>query len=632
MKFARMEMLFLIWAVPVCFLLYLYGNKKRKKILETFSTRRGLKSIVPVRGDTRRWIKAGLALAAMTVMALALSGPQYGYKWQETQQQGVDIVIALDCSKSMLATDIKPTRLDRAKRKIYDLLGILEGDRVGLVAFAGTAFLQCPLTLDYGAFHIFLQTLTPDYLPVGGTDISAAVRTSLSAFDEKVSSEKALILITDGENTGEDDPIKAAEEAQKAGVKIFCIGVGSEGGVPVPEKEGSLKKDKSGQIVVTRLDEESLKKMAVLTGGTYVRSVAGDMDLELIYKQEIRGKMEQSALAGGRRQIWEDRYQWVLIFALIFLGVEIFLPSVGKAAAVLAFFVLISMPYDVYANAMRDGLEAYDKGEYEKALKFFIDAQLDDPDNPKILYNIGNTYYKLENYDSAAQNYSKALEKEDKELKEKLLYNLGNANFRKKKYDDAIKNYEAALQINPDDPQAKQNMEFAKQVKEQMEQQQKQECDKGEKGDKDQEKKDGQDKKKGENQDQENQDQDKKEGEDREKNGEQENQEQEEKSGEQSEQQEDQGEEQKSGENKDKAQPSPESGKEKEDEGKQSASGEEKKEEEKQMGEAKPSDEKNQPDADAAQQQMEKMLNRLKDEPGKAMIPRYRERHVEKDW
>ncbi len=623
MKFARIEMLFLIWAVPICFLIYLYGNKKRRKILEKFSTHRGLKSIVPQRGDRRRWLKAGLVLAALAVMALALSGPQYGYKWEETEQRGVDIIIALDCSKSMLATDIKPTRLDRAKRKIYDLLTILEGDRVGLVAFAGTSFLQCPLTLDYDAFHIFLQTLTPDYLPVGGTDLSRAVRTALSAFDEKISSEKAVILITDGENTGEDDPVKAAEDAKKAGVKLFCIGVGSEVGVPVPDKQGGLTKDRSGQIVVTRLDEETLKKMAVLTGGTYVRSVAGDLDLDVIYKQEIRGKMEKSTLSSGRRQVWEDRFQWVLIFAVILLAAELILPSVRKTAAVLALFFLISLPCNVHANAMRNGLEAYDKGEYEKALKFFIDAQLDDPENPKVLYNIGNAYYKLENYESAAQNYGQALQKEDKGLKEKILYNLGNANFRKKKYDDAIKNYEAALQISPDDQLAKQNMEFAKKVKEQLEQQQKQECDQGKKDDQDkkeeQEKKDGENQEQGNKEKKDNPDQDKQDG----------------KTGDRPEdQQEKQGENQNAGENKDEEKPSPQFGREKEDEEKEQASSGEKKEgENKEAAAAKPGTPSDNKDPQkAGQQQVQNMLNRLKDEPGKAMIPSYGEWHVEKDW
>ncbi|MEJ2653853.1 MAG: VWA domain-containing protein, partial [Acidihalobacter sp.] len=174
--------------------------------------------------------------------------------WQKIERRGVDIVIALDCSRSMLATDIQPDRLSRAKREIYDLLAMLEGDRVGLVAFSGTAFLQCPLTIDYQAFNLFLEVLTPDYLPVGGTDLAAALRTAQGAFDPKAASEKAVILITDGENTGPDDPLQAARDAQKAGIKLFCIGVGSNDGVPVPAAEGGFKKDAAGRIVMSHLD------------------------------------------------------------------------------------------------------------------------------------------------------------------------------------------------------------------------------------------------------------------------------------------------------------------------------------------------------------------------------------------
>ena len=290
MKFNQIEMLFLIWAIPVFFLVVVHGMKTRQAILARFASQKGLDAIAPETDSGRRWIKAGLVLCSLLFICLALSGPQYGYKWQTIEQKGVDIIVAIDLSRSMLATDIQPTRLDRAKREIYDLLAMLKGDRMGLVAFAGTAFLQCPLTLDYEAFNIFLNSLTPDSMPVGGTDISGAITASLSAFDLNTASQKAIILITDGENTGKADPMEAAESARKAGVKLFCIGVGSDEGVPLPAETGGIKKDRSGNIILTRIDEETLKKMAALTGGAYVRSVAGSMDLDVIYTKEIRGK------------------------------------------------------------------------------------------------------------------------------------------------------------------------------------------------------------------------------------------------------------------------------------------------------------------------------------------------------
>jgi len=298
MTFARIEMLFLIWAAPVLALIVAYGMRRRRKALSRFASPNGLAVIAPTSSARRRWVKGGLLIAGLAFLSLSLSGPRYDFRWQEIERRGVDILIALDCSRSMLARDLQPTRLDRAKREVLDLIAMLQGDRVGLAAFSGTAFLQCPLTLDYAAFHLFLEVLSPDYLPVGGTDITGALTVARNGFDPKSAAEKAVILITDGENTGRGDPVAAARKLDEAGITLFCIGVGGEEGVPVPAADGGFKKDREGQIVMTRLDEDLLQRMALLTGGTYVRSVAGDMDLDVVYRQEIRGKMEAAALAG----------------------------------------------------------------------------------------------------------------------------------------------------------------------------------------------------------------------------------------------------------------------------------------------------------------------------------------------
>lgn len=329
MRFAHVHMLFLIWVVPVVFLICLYGMKKRKTILDAFCGSTGPASLSPMASSKRRWVKYTMLLVSLLLTAMALSGPQYGFKWQEIEQKGVDLFIAMDCSKSMLATDIQPTRLERAKREVFDLLSMLEGDRAGLVAFAGTAFVQCPLTLDYNAFNLFMTALGPEAIPLGGTDIAGAIHAALDGFSEKDDTEKAIILITDGESTG-GNPLDAAEEAKKKGVKIFCIGVGRDEGVPVPDTDGGFKKDRQGKIILARMDEGSLKKIASVTGGDYVRSVAGDMDLDRIYTKNIRGGMEMKTLSSGKKKIWEDRFQWFLAPAMIFLMVGLGLPTAVK--------------------------------------------------------------------------------------------------------------------------------------------------------------------------------------------------------------------------------------------------------------------------------------------------------------
>ena len=192
-----------------------------------------LVALCPGEQTLRRWIRTGLLLLGAALAIVALAAPQYGYRWEKTRQKGVDIMIALDCSKSMLARDVKPSRLDRAKREIIDLIRMMHADRAGLVAFAGKAILQCPLTLDHEAFQIFLNVLEPGYLPVGGTDLKEAVLTCLDGFEKDSESQKAIILITDGEDTaGTTDDV--AEVLAKENIKVFCIGVGDLQGAPHP--------------------------------------------------------------------------------------------------------------------------------------------------------------------------------------------------------------------------------------------------------------------------------------------------------------------------------------------------------------------------------------------------------------
>lgn len=330
MKFANINMLFMIWAVPLAFLVCFHGMRRIRAIISAFCDTENQRFLNPAGSSKRRWLKNMLLLFCLLFTAVAMAGPRYGFKWREVERKGVDIFIAVDCSKSMLSPDIKPSRLERAKREVMDLLSMLEGDRIGLVPFAGVAFIQCPLTLDYNAFYLFLKDLSPGYIPLGGTNMAGAIDAALGGFSEKDDTKKAIILITDGESTG-GDPIESAKRAQKKGVKIFCIGVGSEEGVPVPEEGGGFKKDKNGKIVLSRLDEATLKKIASITGGDYVRSVAGDMDLDRIYRKNILGSMERKTVSSGREKVWEDRFQWFLGPAVLFLALAMGIPSAVRS-------------------------------------------------------------------------------------------------------------------------------------------------------------------------------------------------------------------------------------------------------------------------------------------------------------
>ena len=334
MKFGSLNYLFFLWVIPVMGVFYVYAFRKRDKMLALFCGKELIGELVPDFKKGRRIIKALLILLGIILGIFAMTRPQWGFHWEEIKRVGVDVMVAIDVSESMLAEDVKPNRLERAKREVIDLIEMLEGDRIGLIAFAGTSFVQCPLTLDYGACKMFLDYIDTDLIPVPGTAIAEVIKTSLKSFSKRERKSKALILITDGEDH-EGEPIDAAKEAKKEGIKIFTIGVGREGGAPIPLKDGSggFKKDRKGDMVITHLDEVTLQKIALETGGSYVRSVTGDMDLDKIYQEGIKQHVEQKQLKSTRKRRWEERFQWFIFFALLFVSVEFF---VSERRAVLS--------------------------------------------------------------------------------------------------------------------------------------------------------------------------------------------------------------------------------------------------------------------------------------------------------
>lgn len=334
MRFGSLNYLFLLWIIPVMVIFYLYAFRKRDRLLALFCGKELVGELVSDIKKGRRRVKAFLALLAMAFGIVALTQPQWGYHWEEIKRVGVDIIVAIDVSESMLAEDVKPSRLKRAKREVFDLIEMLEGDRIGLIVFAGTSFVQCPLTLDYGACKMFLDYIDTDLIPVPGTALADAIRTATASFSKRERKSKALILITDGEDH-EGEPTEAAKEAKQEGIKIFPIGVGRKEGVPIPLRGGSggFKKDRQGDMVITHLDETTLQKIALETGGSYVSSVTGDMDLDKIYKEGIKQRIEQKQLKSTRKRRWEQRFQWFILCALLFIGLEFFVSERKTAIA-----------------------------------------------------------------------------------------------------------------------------------------------------------------------------------------------------------------------------------------------------------------------------------------------------------
>lgn len=633
MSFANPEYFHFIWFVLPLAFIYFYGIRKRARIVSSFFHKDNLKTVFPGYSPLRRTIKAILGICVFILFLLAATGPQYGHIWQEYEAKGIEIILAVDCSRSMLAPDIQPTRLDRAKREIIDLINMLEGDKIGLVAFSGTAFLQCPLTLDYTGYSIFLNALSPDYLPVGGTDFEAAITTAMDSFDKNSNAEKAVILITDGEATS-GDAMKAAKAASEKGIRIFCIGVGGDTAAPVPEKDGGFKKDTSGNMVLSRLDEDILKKMASETKGAYVRSVAGDMDLDQIYRRDIRGGLDQSVLKAGKRKILENRFQWPLFVAVLLFLLDFFLPASRRLNLIL---LLILFPLftckearaETVHSLMKSAEKSYHEGNFEKALEDLTKAQIKEPVDPDIFYNIGNTFYKMGQFDAASKSYNGALENAKDKNKASILYNLGNSEFKKAEYESAVKAYEEALKLSPEDKKARDNLELAKKMAEQ-------------KKDRGKNKEDSKDN----NKENEQENKNKADGSDNDK---------------QNDQDTGKNDENKSGEKNDSS-PKPDNGNEK-DKSRNGGDSEQKKEDQNSSlndisgndsynnnhkdSASSDSDDKqgqNQVDGNNASSAPQNgneekkkndsgiRLNRLQDKPGAAMIPAYNKRNIEKDW
>ncbi len=321
MRFGEPLYLYLIILIPLLIGLMIWAEKKRKALSSQFVDASLYPRLVSPRAVEQRHKKTRLLIWGLVFLMIALAQPRWGFQWEDLKQRGVDIIIALDVSNSMRATDIKPSRLERAKYKVADLLRMLKGDRVGLVAFAGTSFLHCPLTLDYQAAEMFLGALDTDLIPLQGTALGHAIETSIKAFSTTERKSKAIILITDGEDH-EGTVLKALQRAQKEGVKIFVIGIGQDEGVPVPDPSGGFKRNRSGEIVLSKINEPLLEKIAVETGGTYVRSVHGDMDLRTIYLEQIQQSMEKKELKSSRRKHWTERFQWLIFAGILCLAGE----------------------------------------------------------------------------------------------------------------------------------------------------------------------------------------------------------------------------------------------------------------------------------------------------------------------
>jgi Ca-activated chloride channel family protein len=427
----------------------------------------------------RRRLQRGLFLGALIALFVALAGPQIGFRWEQVSRRGNDIIFAIDTSRSMLTPDVKPNRLTRAKLAIDDFAKKLDGDAVGIVAFAGTAFLACPVTLDYGAFHESLGAIDTGTIPRGGTNIASAIQGAQAVLRRRPGSDKILILVTDGEDL-EGSAFEAAQAAAKAdGIRIFTVGVGTAAGdlIPIPpEQGGGFVKDETGAFVRSRLDEQGLKAIAGATGGFYVPLGTQAEGLELIF-QNVLGSIAKHNLASRQKKIYIERYQWPLAASFALLLSSLVIGSRRRSRAALK--ALAAAPLGVMLLALCFRSVHADSILASKA--------------PVVEYNAGTAAYRAGQFPQAAQSFQQSIthspSNDPKRLavQEDAYYNLGNTLYRSgqkteqtspqetlKKWNDAVKAYETALQLRADDADSKFNRDLVKRKIDALKQQQNQ--------------------------------------------------------------------------------------------------------------------------------------------------------------
>ncbi|MBW7876495.1 MAG: VWA domain-containing protein [Candidatus Cloacimonetes bacterium] len=406
---------------------------------------------------TQKNLLSALRLLALLLLTLAVLRPKWGYELQDVKKKGIDIVVAVDVSQSMLARDLAPDRLEAARRKILDFLSLLKGDRVSLVAFAGAAYAQCPLTEDYQAFRNFLELLDTELIPLPGTSLADAIEISREVLSQSSINSRAILLFTDGE---EHDPegVELARQVGEEGIRIFTVGVGSLEGVPVPQARNSTYnlRDSSGNLVISRLNERALAEIAEVSGGIYQRISIDNRDLEAIYLREIRQKLEQQEFMSTQKKIYQERYYWLALPAFFMLVLELFLSYFlsqkivklrPRGTITLALLLFSSTHWADSRVSKQDILDLGHKYSQNKS--------------PELAYNLGHALYRNQDYSQARKIWEEAQKLHPSSaLQEKLFYSQGNASFYQGDFLNALESWQNLLKINPEHQEGKKNLEL----------------------------------------------------------------------------------------------------------------------------------------------------------------------------
>ena len=483
--------LYLLAVIPMLALLRFMMTRSRKKRLRKFGDPQLVKQLMP---DVSRWrpaVKFWLLQAALALIIVMLARPQLGTKISHEKRQGIETIIAMDISNSMLAQDVTPSRLDRCKMMVENLVDNFTDDKIGLIVFAGDAFIQLPITSDYVSAKMFLADIQPSLIATQGTDIALAISKAVNSFTQEEGIGKAIIVITDGEDH-EGGAVEAAQEARKKGMRVYVLGVGSKGGAPIPDGNGGYMKDRAGNTVMTRLNQDMCRDIAKAGGGAYIH-VDNNSDAQRQLDNEL-AKLSKKETETTVYSDFDEQFQAVGILVLLLLIAELCLLECknpllknvrffkGKrryASAILALMLVSAIPTQAQSDRsnIREGNRLFRSGKHADSEVSYRKAMEKNPRNPQAAYNLGNALFAQKKDSAAVVAYQSGVQLETSAKRKAMGYhNMGVVCQSHKMFSEAIEAYKNALRLNPKDDEARYNLELCK--KQQKKQQDKKNQDK----------------------------------------------------------------------------------------------------------------------------------------------------------
>ena len=474
-RFQHTYLLHLFWLlIPLAGLVIWYFRWQKKSESSTFNACI-LNHIIPYKNLIQERIKLGLFFFSLIILIIAIANPQIGVKGEKIKGQGLDIILLLDVSNSMLAEDIQPNRISRSKYFIAKFLDKLKHDRVGLILFAGSSYSQVPLTIDFTSIKMSLPIIDPTNFPSQGTNIGEAVDMAGKALGLTDSKSKAIVIITDGEDH-DQEANAAIEAARKNGIKVFAVGVGEEQGVPIPVGNGEFKKDEEGNTVMTAFNRGMLENLASIGNGSFYHlGQQGNIEEDVIAELN---KLEGKDFEEFDYSNFNSYFYWFALVVLFLLFIEFVIPTVDidqfiRNITSISFLIILSLSLNAQTSEekqkkasrtlIRKGNSNYQNNNFKKAELNYRKALVVHPKSRTANFNLANTLYSQQKFQESIDYYEKCVDKSDDKLSRARTYhNLGNAFFKANQVTEAIRAYENALKLNPSDMDTKYNLALAK--------------------------------------------------------------------------------------------------------------------------------------------------------------------------